>query len=742
MLIALDKYKGKNMKKILPLLVFAILILNGLAAVAFPDEVSQEKMTLHFSQLAINENDDSVTLELEGTNSVLMKYNHYMIPTRIETFRFPFGTEIKSIECIPKNVHQQILTKQLMVAPEPVLLGFTTTYQNIKLDENPIAFNEWYDYDIGMGINGHARTVIVKIQTFPVQYHPSKNSIEWAEQIEIEIRYREPEKPIVSANEHTFLVLSPGEYANELEDLVIHKNNIGISTKLVTLDEIYQSHYFPVEGRDDLEKVKYFIKDAIEQWGITSVLLVGGYHSFPTRETHVYVEYFDVDEPFVSDLYYADIYDADGSFASWDTNENDVFAEYDWGDSHLTDEIDLYPDIYIGRLACINEIEVTTCVNKIINYETERAYSKEWFTNLVVVGGDTFTDDTWKIDEGEYVNEVVMDILDGFIPKKIWASNGKLSGPSPSGVAEISNAINGGCGFVDFSGHGGMDVWATHPHEDERVWLPKPWGYFNSHVAKLTNGEKLPIVVLGACSTCKFDVIDDCFGWSFLSNPNGGGIGSFGVTTFGYANGGGREITGGFIEEITMNIFEVYEEHTNDGLSITFGEMWSTAVVNYIYPNMEVRDYATLESWQSFGDPSLVVAGESQAPEKPTKPSGPTSVELGTSYLYSSSTTDTDEDKVYYLFDWGDSKLSGWMGPYDSGETVEANHSWESKGLYQIRVKAKDINGVQSDWSDPLPVSMPRSRKLLKIDMLRLFDFLNSRFPFISYLIYNVEIKI
>jgi len=625
------------------------------------------------------------------------------------------------------------------VAPEPVLLVYTPMHENTPADANPIAINSWYDYDIGTGINGQERNVIVKLQTYPVQYHPSKNSIEWAEQIEIEIQYKESEQYMVFPNEYDFIILSPGEYVNELEDLIIHKNNIGINTKLVTLEEIFQSQYFPLEGRDNQEKIKYFIKNAIEKWGITSVLLVGGYHSFPTRETHVYVEYFDVDEPFVCDLYYADIYDADGSFSSWDTNENDVFAEYDWGDSHSTDEIDLYPDIYIGRLACIDETEVTNCVNKIINYETGRAYAQDWFTNLVVVGGDTFTDDTWKIDEGEYVNEVVMDILDGFIPEKIWASNGRLSGPSPSGVTEISNAINEGCGFVDFSGHGYIDQWATHPHEDKQVWLPKPWGYLNSYVAKLTNGEKLPIVVLGACSTCKFDVIDDCFGWSFLSNPDGGGIGSFGVTTFGYANGGGREITGGFIEEITMNIFKAYKESANDGLSITFGEMWSTAVVDYICPNMEVRDYATLESWQPFGDPTLAVAGSSQVPERPTKPSGPISVKPGTSYSYSSSTTDMDGDKVYYLFDWGDGESSGWIGPYDSGETVDANHSWGSKGRYQIRVKAKDINGVQSEWSDHLPVSAPKS-KILNI-FPQLFEKSNWLFTFIKIYFDDMEIK-
>ena len=170
-------------------------------------------------------------------------------------------------------------------------------------------------------------------------------------------------------------------------------------------------------------------------------------------------------------------------------------------------------------------------------------------------------------------------------------------------------------------------------------------------------------------------------------------------------------------------------------------------MMDYIYPNMEVRDYATLESWQPFGDPTLAVAGESQAPEKPAKPSGPTSVEPGISYSYSSSTTDVDGDKVYYLFDWGDGELSGWMGPYDSGETVEANHSWKTKGHYQVRVKAKDKHGVQSEWSDPLPVSMSKN-KVFNLLYSQFFERFLERFPllflflqfqYFNELIYNLE---
>jgi len=155
------------MKKILSMCIVAVLLISGFGVVAFPDEIYQEKMTLHFSQLTINENDDRVTLELEGTNSVLMKYNHYVVPTRIETFTFPLGTEIKKINCIPRNIHRETITKELIVAPEPIPLGYTHMYENTPADANPISINNWYDYDIGTGINGHRREIFVKVQVFP-----------------------------------------------------------------------------------------------------------------------------------------------------------------------------------------------------------------------------------------------------------------------------------------------------------------------------------------------------------------------------------------------------------------------------------------------------------------------------------------------------------------------------------------------------------------------------------------------
>ncbi|HEC87579.1 MAG TPA: PKD domain-containing protein [Thermoplasmatales archaeon] len=125
---------------------------------------------------------------------------------------------------------------------------------------------------------------------------------------------------------------------------------------------------------------------------------------------------------------------------------------------------------------------------------------------------------------------------------------------------------------------------------------------------------------------------------------------------------------------------------------------------------------------QSDFSPILIVtitSGVNHPPDKPDRPSGEMNGRVGHTYTYYSRTTDPDGDQVYYKFSWGDGTSTGWLGPYSSGSTVSASHTWTSWGTYDIKVKAKDIHGNESSWSDPLPVTMPRGR---------IFDLLLGRF--------------
>ena len=102
----------------------------------------------------------------------------------------------------------------------------------------------------------------------------------------------------------------------------------------------------------------------------------------------------------------------------------------------------------------------------------------------------------------------------------------------------------------------------------------------------------------------------------------------------------------------------------------------------------------------TIGEPNL-------PPETPAKPTGRLTGEPGKTYMYSSVAIDPDGDGISYQWDWGDGNYSDWLGPFASGNIVVTQKSWASEGTYSIRIKAKDSHGHESDWSEPLDVTMP-----------------------------------
>jgi len=129
----------------------------------------------------------------------------------------------------------------------------------------------------------------------------------------------------------------------------------------------------------------------------------------------------------------------------------------------------------------------------------------------------------------------------------------------------------------------------------------------------------------------------------------------------------------------------------------------------------------------------VAVIPENEAPNKPDKPSGPASGKPGSTYLYRTSTTDPEGNALYYLWDWGDGNQSEWLGPFASGTLASAQKSWSAKGDYSIKVKAKDIYGAESAWSDPLPITMPTSKSTQIMSLLA--QFLHNLLQFLQNLL-------
>ena len=101
-----------------------------------------------------------------------------------------------------------------------------------------------------------------------------------------------------------------------------------------------------------------------------------------------------------------------------------------------------------------------------------------------------------------------------------------------------------------------------------------------------------------------------------------------------------------------------------------------------------------------------------EMPNKPDRPSGETSGKAGEEYIYTVSAVDPDGDDLYYLFDWGDGETSNWSVLYPSNEEASKSHIWKEQGNYSIKVKVRDACFVESEWSDPLIVSMPKNKAI------------------------------
>ena len=96
----------------------------------------------------------------------------------------------------------------------------------------------------------------------------------------------------------------------------------------------------------------------------------------------------------------------------------------------------------------------------------------------------------------------------------------------------------------------------------------------------------------------------------------------------------------------------------------------------------------------------------------PSKPiiNGPKNGVTDTPYDYTASTVYDINPPLYYKFDWGDGTTTDWLGRYNSGEQCTASHSWKENKIYNVRVKAKDVDGWESEWSDPLSVNIPKNK--------------------------------
>jgi hypothetical protein len=144
------------------------------------------------------------------------------------------------------------------------------------------------------------------------------------------------------------------------------------------------------------------------------------------------------------------------------------------------------------------------------------------------------------------------------------------------------------------------------------------------------------------------------------------------------------------------------------GIAEPYQDYWYYGTTNP-YPNGGAFYYSggwmELTGW----DFCFETYGENSPPNTPSTPSGPTSVIEGIFYTYTTSTTDPDNDKVRFGFDFNNDGViepSHWTGLYSSGATCSFQVVFYGIGARYLRAKAEDEHGLQSGFSSALTIDV------------------------------------
>jgi hypothetical protein len=629
--------------------------MSGFATLGICEEAVDEKtINLHFSQPMILHRNGFAEINVEGAPTMLYHAGKPKMPFFTTTMRLPFGTKIVDVKCEIQEVKTVVLSNKISPAPKPIVYG--KDVPEYEMDETIYSSDElfpdnWFSYDTGGGLDKNNRhTTFLTLRVYPVRYNPVRNLIYHVRDVKLTISYKKPDTdPFPETSSYDLVVIAPSTFYNELRRLIDHKNRQGVDTLFKPLEEIYEEY----NGVDKPEDIKYFIKDALETLGIKYVLLVGGLKSLlwaiarddpnqGTKDWYLPVRYTNLkdmgsiyDPGCISDLYYADIYDGEGKFSSWDSNNDGFFAS--WRLGLPRDTLDLYPDVYVGRLPCRNNYEVKIMVDKIIDYES-LTYGQDWFKRMVVVGGDSHEDEGTNYYEGEMVCEKVLSAyMTDFTPIRLYASHRDTGGLVPS-TEDIVSTVSDGCGFLLFDGHGHPGSWNTH-WPGVFNWEDTPGGIHIYEFMGLTNNGEYPICLVGGCHNSQFNVtffatllkhpfmwtwgmpVPECWSWWLTRKIGGGSIATFGNTGLGIGWVGGEEDLngdgvaepvcleglGGYMEIL---FFKTYSE----GVDI-LGEVWGGTLTGYLnaFPGMKNQvDCKTIQQWPIIGDPSLKIGGYSQ----------------------------------------------------------------------------------------------------------------------------------
>ena len=653
------------------------------------------------------------------------------LPSKIFLIGVPPGGEVTSVELI-REKHEMIPGIYNIVPAPPVTNGIDT----VEYEINEEIYSSLVPYPTSvfeyLGMGQLRKYSFARIRFSPISYVPAAGKLVIYKDITLKIKYnivKELSSEFLSdtvmddvASEiivnypsiHQFYIPSSPSHTSATYDYVIittsslessiiflknWKEFIGYEVKVVTISWI-SSQY---AGSDLEEKIRNFLIDKYSSWGIEYVLIVGSHSTIPMRYCYPDKNNHGSSGKNPTDYYYADL------TGNWDSDGDGYYGERDH------DSPDFNAEVWVGRIPVDTPEIVEDICQKTIDFEQDiGSWKKKALLCGPILNYANEDHSGWpKTDDAELMEELWNDVYNpnGFSRTTMYEKEG-LSPSIYSCDYGLSNeniiaVWPDGYGIVNLGGHGNEFVVARKVWDhDDGDGVPEAPEideiiYFSSYDCDALNDDKPSIVFSSACSNA-YPENSNNLGKSLLVS---GSVAFIGATRIAWATVGWDDESEGGNQAIAYYFIKYLVNQDQ-----SCGEALYNCKLYYWnhFDWWDWRIYQNLYDSCLYGDPAVSLTSYSggSPPDIPSKPSGPEIGRPFTSYTYSTNTTDPDGHEIFYKWDWGDGSFTDWLGPYDSGVTVEADHEWTTGGEYMVKVKAKDCIGTEGSWSESLEVTI------------------------------------
>lgn len=212
-----------------------------------------------------------------------------------------------------------------------------------------------------------------------------------------------------------YVIITTDELVDAFANFTEWKESLGYNVKIVTISWI-ESNY---NGKDIQEKIRNFLIDKYEEWGIDYVLIAGSRNKIPMRECYLnpynHEDKYSIIE---TDYYYADL------TGDWDADGDGYFGEI------MQDKPDFYPEIYVGRIPSNDVNKMENICQHIINFEKS---NETWKKNVMLLGAILYYDkykDNWgewhQVDGATLMEKCWNDIFkpNGFTAIRMYEKEG------------------------------------------------------------------------------------------------------------------------------------------------------------------------------------------------------------------------------------------------------------------------------------------------------------------------------